>query len=92
MRARFSAPPKKIQEGTPELGIKSMSRSHGLEGVEVFPAAGEKDIQIVSPEATAAAGHMLGSLYRGGTPLVSTSVARLCSPGTDWASPQQTRK
>ena len=76
---------EKLQEGTPDAAIKASTRSHGLEGVELFPA--DQSMQIVSPEATAAAGHMLGSLYRGGTPLVSTSVAKLCSPGVNWASP-----
>lgn len=76
---------EKLQEGTPDAAIKASTRSHGLEGVELFPV--DQSMQIVSPEATAAAGHMLGSLYRGGTPLVSTSVAKLCSPGVNWASP-----
>eukprot|EP00890_Picochlorum_soloecismus_P000999 jgi/Picsp_1/18/NSC_00018-R1_hypothetical protein CHLNCDRAFT_50408 [Chlorella variabilis] len=78
---------EKLQEGTPDAAIKARYRSQGLEGIELFPS--DQAMHIVSPEATAAAGHMLGSLYRGGTPLVSTSVAKLCSPGVNWASPSQ---
>lgn len=78
---------EKLQEGTPDAAIKPSSRAQGIDGIELFPT--DQPMQIVSPEATAAAGHMLGSLYHGGTPLVSTAVARLCSPGVNWSSPSQ---
>lgn len=79
---------EKIQ-GTPLANVKRGAPTSGIQGVELFPTTADEH-QNVSPEATAAAGHMLGALYgtRGSPPLTSPSVKKLLSPHSTWMSPQ----
>ena len=68
---------EKIQQTPPDAQLRCRIDSTSIKGVELFPET--VALAKVSPEARAAAGMMLGSLYSQVSPIVSSRVVELIS-------------